>query len=117
MEDPIVIKVLQKQGEIDDELDFALMNYLIQNRGPGYTACQPSLVELENGKKAIKMNIDHTFVDKDNQLLGLGIVGKMYIDVDTLQVTYCTPLEELKNNIEVLKSAGIEPQARPKGKY
>jgi hypothetical protein len=117
MEDPIVIKILQKQGEIDDELDYALMNYLIQNRGPGYTACQPSLVELENGKKAIKMNIDHTFIDKDNQLMGLGIVGKIYIDVDSLQVTYCTPLEELESNIKVLKAAGIEPQVRPKGKY
>ena len=117
MQDPSVIKILQKQGEIDDELDYALMNYLIQNRGPGYTACQPSLVELENGNKAIKMNIDHTFIDKDNQLMGLGIVGKIYIDIDTLQVTYCTSLEDLENNIEVLKSAGIEPEVRPKGKY
>ena len=117
MQDPSVIKILQKQGEINDELDYALMNYLIQNRGPGYTACQPSLVELENGKKAIKMNIDHTYIDKDNQLMGLGIVGKIYIEIDTLQVTYCTSLEDLENNIEVLKSAGIEPQIRPKGKY
>lgn len=117
MQDPSVIKILQKQGEINDELDYALMNYLIQNRGPGYTACQPSLVELEDGKKAIKMNIDHTYIDKDNQLMGLGIVGKMYIEIDTLQVTYCTSLEDLENNIEVLKSAGIEPQIRPKGKY
>ena len=53
---PNVIKVLQEQGEINDELDFALMNYLIANRGTGYTACQPQLVELENGKQAIKMN-------------------------------------------------------------
>ncbi len=117
MQDPSVIKILQKQGEINDELDFALMNYLIQNRGPGFTACQPSLVELEDGKKAIKVNIDHTFIDKDNQLKGLGIVGKMYIELDTLQVIYCTSLEDLENNIEVLKSAGIEPQIRPKGKY
>lgn len=117
MQDPSVIKILQKQGEINDELDYALMNYLIQNRGPGYTACQPSLVELENGTKAIKMNIDHTFIDKDNQLMGLGIVGKMYIEIDTLRVTYCTSLEDLENNIKVLKSAGIEPEMRPKGKY
>ena len=117
MQDPSVIKILQKQGEINDELDYALMNYLIQNRGPGYTACQPSLVELEDGKKAIKMNIDHTYIDKDNQLMGVGIVGKMYIEIDTLQVAYCTSLEDLENNIEVLKSAGIEPQIRPKGKY
>ena len=31
MQDPSVIKILQKQGEIDDELDYALMNYLIQD--------------------------------------------------------------------------------------
>ncbi|MBA7546768.1 hypothetical protein ES705_39165 [subsurface metagenome] len=117
MQDPNVIKILQKQGEINDELDYALMNYLIQNRGPGFTACQPSLVELENGKKAIKMNIDNTFINKDNQLMGLGIVGKIYIELDTLQVIYCTPIEDLENSIKVLKSAEILPQMRPKGKY
>ena len=52
MQDPSIIKILQKQGEINDELDYAIMNYLLQNRGPGYTACQPSLVELEDGKQA-----------------------------------------------------------------
>jgi hypothetical protein len=117
MQDPSIIKILQKQGEINDELDYAIMNYLLQNRGPGYTACQPSLVELESGKQAIKMNLDHTFIDKDNQLMGLGIVGKIYVDLDTLKVIYCTSNEDLENNINVLKSAGIEPQIRPKGKY
>lgn len=117
MSDPIIVKILQQQGQINDELDYALMNYLLKNRGPGYTACQPSLVELEGGKKAIKMNIDHTFIDKDNQLMGLGIVGKMYIDHDSLEVIYCTPTEDLVNNVNVLKSAGIEPTPRPKGKY
>ena len=117
MSDPIIIKNLQEHGQINDELDYALMNYLLKNRGPGFTACQPSLVELEGGKKAIKMNIDHTFIDKDNQLMGLGIIGKIYVDLDSLQVIYCTPIEDLESNIEVLKSAGIEPQPRPKGKY
>ncbi|MFX0028784.1 MAG: hypothetical protein ACFFAA_13590 [Promethearchaeota archaeon] len=117
MQDPSIIKILQKQGEINDELDYAIMNYLLQNRGPGYTACQPSLVELEGGKQAIKMNLDHTFVDKDNQLMGLGIVGKIYIDLDTLQVIYCTPKEDLETNIKVLKDAGIKPEIRPRGKY
>ncbi|MHA2182072.1 MAG: hypothetical protein ACXAAH_11685, partial [Promethearchaeota archaeon] len=114
MEDPTIIKVLQENGEINDELDYALMNYLIQNRGLGFTACQPSLIELEEGKKSIKMSIDHTFIDKNNQLMGLGIVGKIYIDYDTLQVIFCTPLEELENNIKKLQDAGIEPQSRPK---
>jgi len=114
---PIVNKILQEKGEINDELDFALMNYLITNRGTGFTACQPQLVELENGKRAIKMNIDHTFIDKDNQLMGLGIIGTLFIDFDTLQVTFCSSSEDLVNNIEKLKNAGIEPQPRPRGKY
>ena len=117
MQDPSIIKILQKQGEINDELDYAIMNYLLQNRGPGYTACQPSLVELEEGKQAIKVNLDHTFVDKDNQLMGLGIVGKIYVDIETLQVIYCTSKGDLENNIRVLQDAGIPPEIRPKGKY
>ena len=114
---PNVVKVLQEQGEINDELDFALMNYLITNRGPGYTACQPQLVELENNKQAIKMNIDNTFIDKDNKLMGMGIVGTLFIDVESLQVMYCSSSEELNKNIEKLKNSGIQPQSRPKGKY
>ena len=114
---PHVIKILQEQGEISDELDFALMNYLITNRGTGYTACQPQLVELENGKQAIKMNIDNTFIDKDNKLMGLGIIGTLFIDIESLQVIYCSSSEEFAKNIEKLKNAGIQPQARPKGKY
>jgi hypothetical protein len=117
MMNPSVIKVLEERGEINDELDYALMNYLLKNRGAGFTACQPQLVEIEDGKKAIKMNIDHTFIDKNNQLMGLGIVGNIYIEVDSLQVIYCTPIEELEENIGKLKAAGIEPQTRPKGKY
>ena len=117
MQDPSIIKILQKQGEINDELDYAIMNYLLQNRGLGYTACQPSLVELEEGKQAIKVNLDHTFVDKDNQLMGLGIVGKIYVDIETLQVIYCTSKEDLENNIKILQDAGIPPEIRPKGKY
>jgi hypothetical protein len=114
---PKIVKVLQEKGEINDELDFALMNYLIQNRGTGYTACQPQLVELEAGKKVIKMNIDNTFVNNNNQLMGLGIVGSLFIDFTSLDVVYCTSQEELEQNIQKLKSAGIKPQPRPKGKY
>ena len=61
MEDPTIVKILQENGEINDELDYAIMNYLLQNRGPGFTACQPTLIELEEEKKAIKMGIDHTY--------------------------------------------------------
>jgi len=114
---PNVKKVLQERGEISDEIDYAIMNYLISNRGTGYTACQPQLVELENNKQAIKMNIDSTFINKSNHLMGLGIVGTLFVDVDSLQVMFCSSSEELEQNIEKLKNAGIQPQARPKGKY
>lgn len=114
---PAVIKILQERGEIDDELDYALMNYLLKNRGNGYTACQPQLVELEGGKKSIKMDIDNTFRGNDNQIMGLGIVGSIFIDYDTLQVIYCTPGEELLMNIDKLKNANIQSQPRPRGKY
>ncbi len=117
MSAPNVVKVLQEAGEINDELDYALMNYLLKNRGTGFTACQPQLVELEDGKQAIKMSIDNTYIDKNNQLMGLGIVGTLFIDVDTLQVIYCTLNEELEQNIQKLKDAGIQAQPRPKGKY
>jgi len=114
---PKIINTLEEKGTISDELDYALMNYLLKNRGPGFTACQPSLVELEGEKKAIKMGIDSTFIGKDNQLMGLGIVGNLLIDYESMKVIYCTPLEELEENIQKLKEAGITPQKRPKGKY
>ncbi|MFX1394068.1 MAG: hypothetical protein ACFFAH_10880 [Promethearchaeota archaeon] len=117
MSAPKVIKVIQEQGSISDEIDYALMNYLLKNRGDGYTACQPSLVELETGRQAIKMGIDHTFIDKNNKLMGLGIVGTVFIDFETLKVIFCTSLEELEANIIKLRESGIEPQPRPKGKY
>lgn len=117
MNAPNVISIIQENGEIDDEIDFALMNYLMKNRGTGFTACQPQLVILDDGKKAIKMGIDNTFIDKSNKLMGLGIVGTIFIDYDNLKVLYCTPLDDLFQNIEKLKNAGIEPQPRPKGKY
>ena len=114
---PNVVNILQEDGAINDELDYALMTYLLKNRGTGYTACQPSLVELEGGKKAIKMNIDNTLIDKNNQLMGIGIVGTLFIDSETLQVIYCTSKEDLDNNIEKLISAGYKPQPRQRGKY
>lgn len=116
-EKPKIVKVLQEKGEINDELDYAVMNYLMQNRGTGYTACQPQLVELEGNKKAIKLNIDNTFVNNANQLMGLGIVGTLFVDYDSLSVLYCTPAVELEENTQKLNNAGIEPQPRPKGKY
>ncbi|MHA1671320.1 MAG: hypothetical protein ACTSV5_12200 [Promethearchaeota archaeon] len=114
---PTIGKILQERGEINDELDYALMNYLLQNRGLGFTACQPKLVELNDGSKSIKLDIDHTFLGNNNELLGLGIIGSIFVDYEKLEITYCTPIEELKQNIQKLKSAGVKPQSRPKGKY
>jgi len=114
---PKIKKILEEKGQISDELDFALMNFLLENRGTGYTACQPQLVQLESGKQVIKMNIDNTFIDKNNHLMGLGIVGKIFIDPESYEVIYATPKEELKNNIQKLEDAGFEPKPRPRGKY
>jgi len=114
---PQVVKILQEKGSISDELDYAVFQYLLNTRGPGYTPCAPKLVELEDGKQAIKLDIDNTFVDKNNQIMGLGIVGTLFVDVETLQVIYCTSAEELEDNIAKLKISGIEPQVRPHGKY
>jgi len=114
---PEVSKILEEKGEINDELDYALMNYLLQNRGPGFTACQPSLVELKDGRKAVKMGIDNTFINKENEVMGLGIIGSLFIDFETLKVLFCTPLEELDKNREKLLKSGVVPQRRPKGKY
>ena len=116
-EKPKIVKILQEKGEINDELDYAVMNYLIQNRGTGYTACQPQLVELEGNIKAIKLNIDNTFVNNANQLMGLGIIGSLFVDYNSLTVIYCTPKNELEHNVQKLNEAGIQPQPRPKGKY
>ncbi len=117
MSAPKILNVIQEKGEISDELDYALMKYLLQNRGSGYTPCQPKLVELEDGTKAIKLSIDNTFVGKDNQLMGLGIVGTIFVNMDNFNVIYATTKEELESNILKLEKAGIKPQPRPHGKY
>ncbi len=114
---PNIEKVLQEHGEIDDELDYAISNYLLRNRGGGYTACQPQLVVLEGGKQAIQLGLDNTFLGKDNQIMGLGIVGKLFVDVDSLKVIFCTPQDELEENVNKLRDVGVEPQVRPRGKY
>ncbi|MFX1275010.1 MAG: hypothetical protein ACFFBP_19310 [Promethearchaeota archaeon] len=114
---PKIVKILQEKGEISDELDYALMNYLLQHVGPGYTACKPQLVELEDGKQAIKMGIDNTFIGKGNKIMGMGIVGTILISLPEQDVLYCTSVAELEANVEKMIQAGIEPQVRPRGKY
>ncbi|TFG00896.1 MAG: hypothetical protein EU541_00875 [Promethearchaeota archaeon] len=117
MSGPKIKEVLQEKGSISDELDFALVNFLIKNRGIGFTPCKPQLVKLEDGREAIKVSIDNTFVNKENQLMGLGIVGKIYVDPETLNILYATSKEEIEENIKKLEDRGFEPQPRPKGKY
>ncbi len=115
-QEPVVVNTVVERGEISDELDYALANYIAENLGFGYTACQPQLVELESGN-AIKIGLDHTFISKDRELMGYGIVGHIYIDAETQEILFCTPKEILEENIKLLLDEGIKPKPRPKGKY
>lgn len=117
MTEPKVVKIVNESGEISDDLDYALANFLLAQRGPGFTACRPQLVELEDQSQAIKMMIDHTYIGKDNNVYGLGIVGYIYISTTDYSIIFCTPLKEMEENIQVLKDSGVEAQKRPKGKY
>ena len=115
--EPVVKRVIEEHGEISDEIDYALANYVANNIGLGYTPCQPALVELENGKQVIRMGLDHTFVGEKNQLMGYGIVGYLYIDPESMEVIYCTPSADLEKNVETIINSGVLPQPRPRGKY
>ena len=57
MSEPTVKKVIHPEGQIPDELDWEITKHLMQ-MGIGYTPCSPSLVELEDGRQAIKLLID-----------------------------------------------------------
>lgn len=122
MEEPEVVEVLAEAGEISDELDYFISRYVMQVRGFGLTPCQPKLVKLSNGKSAIKLGLDHTFLDSEtNQMMGYGIVGYVYVDYESSstenpQILYITPKEDIDLNIEQLTS-DVEPQPRPHGKY
>ncbi|MHA1732134.1 MAG: hypothetical protein ACTSU5_09325 [Promethearchaeota archaeon] len=115
--EPTVVKVVAAEGEISDEMDYSLANFLAHHVGFGFTPCQPQLVELEGGTLAIKVSLDHTFVNKDNQLMGYGIVGTLYIDAKTQEVLYVTPKEVLEDKVRIIMENDIEPQPRPRGKY
>lgn len=116
---PTVTNVLAPEGEISDELDYAVANYVAQYIGFGYTACKPQLVEIsidDKTQQAIKMALDHTFINKNNQLMGYGIVGYIYIDPESNQVLYHTTTEEIEENTKILIE-DTDPQPRPRGKY
>lgn len=110
---PIIVKVLAEHGKVSDEIDWNVYKFLINERGPGYTACSPSLVELEGGKKAIKFLIDLTAVLDDGNLYGYGIIGEIYVDFETGQVIWATPKDVLIKEAEKLMKIA-KPQLRPK---
>ncbi|MCP4761534.1 MAG: hypothetical protein GY870_07115 [archaeon] len=127
--EPNVIKVLQPSGEVDDIIDYIVNNRLMAERGMGFTACQPSLVEIElkneTGKpvKAIKMGIDHTYIDGDTgQVMGYGIIGTVFLSYEdekpeNTKIYFMTPKEELENKIQYILKNEIEAQPRSRGKY
>ena len=115
MSEPKVNKVIHPEGQIPDELDWELTKILMEY-GVGYTPCQPSMVELEGGRQAIKLNIDKTAVKSDG-VYGFGIIGSIYIEIPKsatdLRIIYMTSKEELEaKGIQALENA--EPQKRPK---
>ncbi len=130
-EKPVVNKVLEPSGEVSDEVDYAVNRYLMSERGYGLTACQPSLVEIEDGSKAIRFKLDSTFVDSDtDEVKGYGnlntkegFVGEMFISYnpenEDMHMMYITPMEEIeKKREEILDNPEkYPPKVRPKGKY
>ncbi|TFG20937.1 MAG: hypothetical protein EU530_01935 [Promethearchaeota archaeon] len=121
MQEPKILKILEESGELSDELDYMVNNHLMAERGMGYTACSPSLVEIEytgNPKQVIKMGIDHTFVDVDSgQVMGYGIVGYLFFQAEPFEVLYITPTEDLESKVTYILESGMEASERPKGKY
>lgn len=120
--EPEIVEVLAESGEISDELDYFLSKYIMQERGFGLVACQPQLVKLSDGRSAIKMGLDYTFMDSEsNQMMGYGIVGYVYIDFEQANqnqadVIFMTDKEDIDLNIEQITS-DVDPQPRPRGKY
>ena len=99
--------------KVSDEIDWNVYKFLMNERGPGYTACKPHLVELEGGKQAIKFSIDLTAVLDDGNLYGYGIIGDIFVDPESGQIIWATPIDDLRNKSgELLKIA--KPQLRPK---
>jgi hypothetical protein len=119
-EEPKVVNIVEAQGEVSDEIDYLVNMKLLEMRGGGFTACQPSLVELENGVRAIRMGIDHTFIDSETgQVMGYGIIGYVYVAIDSpnYDILYITPQEELDEKVKYILENDVEPQPRPRGKY
>ena len=111
---PNEIRIIASSGKISDELDWKVSQFLLKERGPGYTSCQPSLVEIEGDmgpKETIKLLIDLTTVMEDG-VYGYGIIGEILVDFESEEIIYCTPKEVLEERAnKVIQSA--QPQKRP----
>ena len=131
MPEPNIIRVIEPKGEVSDLIDYIANNIVMKEVGFGYTACQPSLCEIDLNDKnvnSIKFGLDHTYVDADTgQVKGYGIIGKLYISIpeepnsaeepNKTELYYITPKEELEEKIQYIHENNIEAQPRPKGKY
>ncbi len=111
MNPPKVTKVIHETGQVADEIDWNISKFLIAERGPGFVACSPSLVELEGGTQAIKFLIDFTAVQEDG-VYGYGIVGELYSDLQG-KVLWCTPKEIMEQKRDELVTT-VQPEKRPK---
>ena len=119
-QEPKVLRVVEESGELSDELDYMVNKSLMQDRGMGYTACSPSLVEIDFGgtQQVIKMGIDHTFVDSDTgNVMGYGIVGYLFFKAEPFEVLFITPQDVMENKVKYILESGMEASVRPKGKY
>ena len=125
MSEPNVVRVIEPSGEVDDMIDYIVNNRLAQERGMGYTACQPSLVEITvNGQnvQSIKFGIDNTYVDSETgNVMGYGIVGYVYASVaedpSQTEIYFITPKDVLEEKIKYIMDNDIDPEVRPRGKY
>ncbi|HUX98588.1 MAG TPA: hypothetical protein VMV49_03485 [Candidatus Deferrimicrobium sp.] len=110
MNPPKVAKVLHEHGIVADEIDWNIAKLLMNERGTGYTACSPSLVELEGGIQAIKFMIDFTAVEEDG-VYGYGVVGELLSDTQG-NIIWCSPQEIMDQKRDELV-ATVQPQKRP----
>jgi hypothetical protein len=110
LDPPKVAKVLHEHGKVADEIDWNIAKFMINERGPGYTACIPSLVELDDGTQAIKFMIDFTAVEEDG-IYGYGVVGELFSDVQG-NILWSTPQEIMDQKRDELV-ATVQPEKRP----
>ncbi len=113
--EPQVTAVLA-EGEISDEVDYAVAMYLDRERGFGLTACKPRLVQASDGNQLVMLSLDSTFRGDDNKIYGYGEVGRIYLDPTSFEVMFCSPADEIERTRTELVET-VEPEERPRGKY